>query len=512
MGPLFFGVALALAATCNGAILQGNSRVKREQGPGELGKTFSLDGVTIQLNLKDDAQPWNGGKLSLKIEDLRKYFHTSPITWVSIDIEITSTKWRKMLVGKYSFEHGYTKDYELGEFKVVKSDWYDGPGPSEPYSLFFKTSRGPSDSPVLIVPKEISEMAMGFTTDKPSFYNQMKSEFVYINEYINRKIILSSNIDPYKSIKFELINGADTHNIEFKLLTSFGDIEDFFNMQITGSLFGKHIVGSMKWKKDEEKLTFDLDNEIKVESFIKIESGVDVKTDYEIKGLLWGNLEIRYEDDTLKLIHGYTRHYQEPHIKNSLTIKVVPRQSLDIKEAMIESGNEKTLMTYRTNRTTKRTADVLELSLDTAMTLERKSNLYWLLLPLFDHRLAKRVSQIRIFVDKKNSSRYSPKFKIEGKILMDDGWSMDEETRVLADTTINPYIFSHCDRDLWDKRMGLGQECVNVTVDHQLGRSLDVDVNVLGGLHMGAKVEDKDKTGHDMSILVKKGDVEILKL
>ena len=95
---------------------------------------------------------------------------------------------------------------------------------------------------------------------------------------------------------------------------------------------------------------------------------------------------------------------------------------------------------------------------------------------------------------------------------MDDGLSMDEETRVLADTTINPYIFSHCDRDLWDKRMGLGQECVNVTVDHQFGSSLDVDVNVLGGLHMGAKVEDKDKTGHDMSILVKKGDVEILKL
>jgi len=509
MGPLFLGVALALAATCHGAILQGNSREKREQVSGQLVKTFQLDGVTIQLNLEDSAYPWHVGTLSLKIEDLRKYFHTSPITWVSIDIDMTSS----MLVGKYSFEHGYTKDYELGEFKIVKSGGDDGPGPSRPYSLLFKTSRGPSDSPVLIVPKEISEMALEFTTDKPSFYNQIKSEIFYINEYKNRKIILSSIIDPYKSIKLELINGADTHNIEFKLLTSFGDIEDFFNMQITGSLFGDDIVGSMKWKKDEEKLTFNIDNLIKVESIIKIESGVDVRTDYDLfKGLLKGKLEIRYEDDTLKLLNRKDRST----ITNSLTIKVVPRQSLDIKEAMIQSGNEKTLMTYRTNRTTKRTADVLELSLDTSMTLDRKSKLYWILYPLFDNRgeerFEERVSQIRIFVDKRNSSIYSPKFKIEAKILMDDTWMKHEKTQLLADTTINPYFFSHCDQDLWDKKMRLGQQCVNVTVDHQLGRSLDVDVNVLGGLHMGAKVEDKDKTGHDMSIVVKKGDVEILKL
>merc|ERR1719320_202893 len=454
--------------------------------------TFKLDGVLIQLNLNDVAHPWNGGKLSVIIEDLQKYFQTSPMTWAKIDLEIESSK----LIAKYTFEHGHTKDYELGEIKVVK----DGGDYGSPYRLLFKTSTGPSDSPVLIVPKEISEMALEFTTDIPSFTRNMKSTIFYINEYKNRNIEVNININPFKSIKFELTNGDDDHNIEIKLLTSFGDIEDFFSLKITGSLFGENIVGAMKWNKEEEKLTFDIDDLIKGDSIIKMESGLDINLEYEIsKYKMKGVVDFIYEDDTVALVYNDT---------NSLAIKVVPGQSLDIIEEYLHPSEEDiTVMTYKTKRTTKRTADVEELSLDTAMTLDAKSKLFWILSPLFDEKLSERVSEIRIFVDKKNSVRFSPKFKIEAKVQMGGG----EVAKLLADTTVNPYMFKICHQDLF-MRLRLHQNCIDATVDHQLGHSLDVDVDVLGGLHLGAKVEDKDKTGRDMSILVKKGDVEILKL
>merc|ERR1719320_1350698 len=310
--------------------------------------TFKLDGVLIQLNLNDAAQPWNGGKISVIIEDLQKYFQTSPMTWAKIGIEMESSK----LIVKYTFEHGHTKDYELGEIKVVK----DGGDHGSPYRLLFKTSTGPSDSPVLIVPKEISEMALEFTTDIPSFTRNMKSTIFYINEYKNRNIEVNININPFKSIKFELTNGDDAHNIEIK-----------------------------------------------------------------------GSLYVKYEDDTVQL-----RHNASSSHTNSLTIKVVPGQSLDIKEEYLNPpGKGITVMTYKTKRTTKRTADVEELSLDTAMTLDAKSKLFWILSPLFDEKLSERVSEIRIFVDKKNSVRFSPKLRIEAKVLMGGG----EVAKLLADTT-----------------------------------------------------------------------------
>jgi len=496
MGPLFLGAVIAFAVTCNGAILQENPRVKREEVSGEKVKTFKLDGVLIQLNLNDAAQPWNGGKISVIIEDLQKYFQTSPMTWAKIDLEMESSK----LIAKYTFEHGHTKDYELGEIKVVKSGGDHG----SPYRLLFKTTTGPSDSPVLIVPKEISEMALEFTTDIPSFTRNMKSTIFYINEYKNRNIEVNININPFKSIKFEITNGDDAHNIEIKLLTSFGDIEDFFSLKITGSLFGENIVGAMKWNKEEEKLTFNIDDLIKGDSIIKMESGLDINVEYEIsKYKMKGSLYVKYEDDTVQLRYNALSSHT-----NSLTIKVVPGQSLDIKEEYLNPpGKGITVMTYKTKRTTKRTADVEELSLDTAMTLDAKSKLFWILSPLFDEKLSERVSEIRIFVDKKNSVRFSPKFRIEAKVLMGGG----EVAKLLADTTVNPYMFKICHQDLF-MRLRLHQNCIDATVDHQLGHSLDVDVDVLGGLHLGAKVENKDKTGRDMSILVKKGDVEILKL
>merc|ERR1719347_681362 len=213
---------------------------------------------------------------------------------------------------------------------MVAGSWPGGRGPPGGYSLLFKTVTGPGLLVNPIVPRELSEMVLEFKTNKFTFYEQMKSTFTYINAYKNRNIELNIIIDPFKSVKFEVINSAETHNIEYRLLTSFGDIEESFNLNITGSLFGETITGSME--KIEEIMKLNIKDLIIVETIIKMEQGMDIwKTDYSIsKSRMKGHLEIKYEDNCLKLVH---EKLNSP-IKNSLVIKVVPGKGLDIEETI----------------------------------------------------------------------------------------------------------------------------------------------------------------------------------
>jgi len=508
MGPLFLGVVIALATTCNGRIVPEHPRVKRSTHTPEVSgmvKTLELDGVRIVLHLVDADQPMKGGKLHF----FSKY--------IDFDIEMETSRFKFFL--KYDFEHEDDRERGSMTLDVGKSD-------NGKYSLALETYIFDRLAKPF-VPKEISNMALEFKMDEFTFKEKIKSTLYFKNTYYWYFLDLNMVIDPFKSIKFERIlcpyycdkteipkehadklideHDYDNHNIEFKLLTSFGDIEEKFTLQITGSLFGEDVVGTMEWRKDEERLTLNIQDWVKINSIIKFDSGMYIKSIYVIsKSKMEGTIEMKYDNNTLKLLH--SKLYSP--IKNSLTIKVAPGQSLDIEETRIDGGTlvKETVMTYKTKRTTKRTADMSELSLITTMTLDGKSELFWIFSPIFGH-FKKRVSTIKVFVDKKNSSRYSPKFKIEARLLMDE----NDVGGILVDTTVNPYKFSIDDPDLL-KRLGINQPFIDGTVDHQLGHSLEVNANVLGGLHLGVKVADKNKTGHDMSVLIKKGDVEILKL
>jgi len=501
MGPLFLGVVIALATTCNGRIVPEHPRVKRSTHAPEVSgivKTFELDGVRIKLNLVDADQPMKGGTLHL----FSKY--------IDIVMEMETSRFKLEL--KYDFEHEDDRERGSMTLDVGKSN-------NSGYSLAFKTDTGPSGYAKPFVPKEISNMALQFKTDEFTSYEKVKSTVILKNTYFNYYFELNMVIDPFKSIKFERnLNpyycqgppGSEdfkdpecSQNIEFKLLTSFREIEEKFTVQITGFKFPYDIVGTMEWRKDEERLTLNIQDWVKMNSIIKFDSGIYIKSIYETS-IMDGTIEMKYDKNTFEILH--SKLYSP--IKNSLTIKVAPGQSLDIEETRIDGGRlvKETVMTYKTKRTTKRTADMSELSLITTMTLDGKSEMFWIFSPIFGH-FKKRVSTIKVFVDKKNSSRYSPKFKIEARLLMDE----NDVGGILVDTTVNPYKFS-IDGPYLLKRLGINQPSIDATVDHQLGHSLEVNANVLGGLHLGVKVADKNKTGHDMNVLIKKGDVEILKL
>merc|ERR1712013_631926 len=74
MAAMFVVVLLAIATTCQGAALD---RVKREAIVGKMDKTFDFLGVHMGLKYKDAAQPLQGGKIQLKVDDLKKIYEGS---------------------------------------------------------------------------------------------------------------------------------------------------------------------------------------------------------------------------------------------------------------------------------------------------------------------------------------------------------------------------------------------------------------------------------------------------
>ena len=61
--------------------------MKREAIVGKMDKTFDFLGVHMGLKYKDAAQPLKGGKIQLKVDDLKKIFPQARSNKVEVDAE-----------------------------------------------------------------------------------------------------------------------------------------------------------------------------------------------------------------------------------------------------------------------------------------------------------------------------------------------------------------------------------------------------------------------------------------
>merc|ERR1719341_1375377 len=150
------------------------------------------------------------------------------------------------------------------------------------------------------------------------------------------------------------------------------------------------------------------------------------------------------------------------------------------------------MWTYDTKRTTKRTGDVFELTLDTEMTLSEKSKVSKFLTAKYPYGAFKtRSNTIHIFVDKKNRNKLAPKFKVDIHLQKDGAKAVD----LTAYTTVSPNVFKLTAPNFF-ARWGIQQSSIDITADHQIDKSLVIDANILGGLHLEAKRGDNAKDGN----------------
>jgi hypothetical protein len=82
-------------------------------------------------------------------------------------------------------------------------------------------------------------------------------------------------------------------------------------------------------------------------------------------------------------------------------------------------------------------------------------------------KLAHRSNKIHIFVDKKNRNKLAPKFKVDVHLQKDGAKAVD----LTADTTVSPYVFKLTAPNFFT-RWGIQQSSIDITADHQIGKSL----------------------------------------
>ena len=227
----------------------------------------------------------------------------------------------------------------------------------------------------------------------------------------------------------------------------------------------------------------------------------EARTKYAILGgKIAGKVLVKIANNviTLKNTDGESKDSLE------LIVKVAFGESLSIEG----KKNGESMWTYDTKRTTKQTGDVFELTLDTEMTLSEKSKVSKFLTAKYPYGAFKtRSNKIHIFVDKKNRNKLAPKFKVDVHLQKDGAKAVD----LTADTTVSPYVFKLTAPNFF-ARWGIQQSSIDITADHQIGKSLVIDANILGGLHLEAKRGDNAKNGRDVSLLVKKGGVQMFKV
>merc|ERR1712002_1388316 len=188
-----------------------------------------------------------------------------------------------------------------------------------------------------------------------------------------------------------------------------------------------------------------------------------------------------------------------------LTAKYVDGKSLEIEG----KKNGESMWTYKTNRTKRKNNNkVFEMAFDTEMTLSSNSKVYKFLSEKYPYGAFRtRNNKVDIFVNKKNKNLLAPKFKVEVQLQKDGEKVVD----LTADTTGSPYVFKLTAPNFF-KRWGISQPSIDVTVDHKIGSSLVIDANILGGLHLEGKRGDNAKNGRDVSLMVKKGGVQMFKI
>merc|ERR1712121_87255 len=284
--------------------------------------------------------------------------------------------------------------------------------------------------------------------------------------------------------------------------------DGIFNIAVEGTSLGEPVKGKVVGSKkaDVQVVQFELEKGNK--KFIQLDTKIkmsglnfEARTKYAVLGgKIAGKILLKFSNGvfTLKNTDNGSKATFE------MTVKLVPGKSLDIEG----KKNGESMWTYKTRRNTQSSAAKFEMTLDTQMTLSSKSMIHQFLSKNYPYgAFSTRNNKVKIFVDRQNKNLLAPKFKVEVQLQKDGEKVVD----LTADTTGSQYVLKLTAPNFF-KRWGIEQPSIDITADHKIGSSLLIDANILGGLHLEGKRGDNAKNGRDVSMMVKKGGVQMFKI
>lgn len=477
--------------------------MKREAFVGKMDKTFDFLGVHMGLKYKDAAQPLKGGKVQLKVDDLKKIFNAAHSNKVELDAEfdggVAMNDGLFKMVAHYSMVHSDGDGEEKGEIVIERKQT------GNMFATTIKTTASPFGGKPLF-PAAINNLKIMVESDR-----QTKLHAMYVNPTKNRDMHININRVPGKSLHLEIVNGDRKHDLTFKVGDlNFKNMDGIFNIAVEGTSLGEAINGKVTGSKkgDVQVVQFELEKGnkkfIQLDTKIKMDIGsqtFEARTKYAVLGgRIAGKVLLKYANKvfTFKNTDGASKETLE------LTANINVGHSANIEA----KKNGKSLWTYKTKRTTVSDNTKFEMTLDTEMTLSKSSKIHKFLSEKYPYgAFNTRNNKVKIFVDRKNKNLLAPKFKIEVHLQKDGANAVD----MTADTTGSPYVFKLTAPNFF-KRWGIKQSSIDITADHKIGSSLVIDANILGGLHLEGKRGDNAKNGRDVSLMVQKGGVQMFKI
>merc|ERR1712050_551551 len=362
------------------------------------------------------------------------------------------------MVLHYSMVHSDGHGEEKGQMTVERKH------AGNLWTTIIKTSGGHSAGKP-IIPAAISNLEIMLESDR-----ETKLHAKYVNPTKNRDFHVNIDRVPGKSLHLKIVNGPREHDLTFKVGDlNFKKMDGIFNIAVEGTSLGEPVKGKVVGSKkaDVQVVQFELEKGNK--KFIQLDTKIkmsglnfEARTKYAVLGgKIAGKILLKFSNGELTL-------------KNT------------------DNGSKATF----------------EMTLDTEMTLSSNSMVHQFLSAKYPYgAFNTRNNKVKIFVDRQNKNLLAPKFKVEVHLQKDGAKVVD----LTADTTGSPYVFKLTAPNFF-KRWGISQPSIDVTVDHKIGSSLVIEANILGGLHLEGKRGDNAKNGRDVSLLAKKGGVEMFKI
>ena len=430
-------------------------------------------GVEVGVKYTDPSDLVKGGEVYLHVEDLKSlvpFAHSKMVKLhVKFDGGSSSTDGLFNCVVDYHLEHADGHGTEEGSLKMVRElrggKWHTNvKTESHPFA------GGPEKT---IIPVRISNMEVDIESDRATMLTAK-----YLNPTMNRDLDVKIVRTKYE------ITGSDKE-VEFKLDASNKGV------RYSGELAFKMSPGKptnivVDLNRGSQKI-LQLQVQIKMKG-----SDFNLRGKYVLLGVEKGTFFAVSEAGVLTLKTGPYKMTVELHLGRSINVKAE-------KDGVV-------MWTYKTLREDKSSGGNFLYEINSDMTLNPVSKLYNAIESHYPFgAFTKRSNKIKIFVDSSKNTLLN-KFKIDFEIIKDDVKVVD----LVADTTKSPYKFRLVAPNLFEK-LGVVEDALIVSVDHQRGRSLVVDANFDGGLHLDINHRPNSLGGRTINVLATKAGEEMFK-
>merc|ERR1712141_476970 len=213
-----------------------------------------------------------------------------------------------------------------------------------------------------------------------------------------------------------------------------------------------------------------------------------------------GTVMLKYADKVLTFSHTD----KNTKDKGELMVKLIPGKTVEVEG----KKNGEVMWSYKSLRTTVDTPNKFEMTLNTDMTLNSKSILWTMMDKYYPYGAFNvRRNEVRVFVDKKERNLLLPKFLIDVKLYK-------EGVQVVTldiDTTVKPYKFLFIAPNIF-KRWNVKYDKIEGTMDHDIGKSINIKTNIGGGIEIQGNRGNNNKGGRDINILTKKAGKQMMKI